>query len=188
MNPITVALAVYLFWGFDAALRGPLALGNTAATPSFMMVLLVFLAVHGPVKTVPWVGLALGLCVDLLVARPIYEAQAIATIIGPNAIGFFAASHAVLALRGLMLRRNPFAFLFLCAAGTMLAQLVVVAIMTLRSLLDTAMPAAPSAELLARAGSAVYTGVISLVLGPLLHLAVGWFGFADPFSRRSLRR
>jgi hypothetical protein len=188
MNPVAVAVAAYVFLGLEAALRGPLALGNTAATPSFMMILAVFLAVHGPARSVPWVCMLMGLLLDLIGSRPIAGGEALTTIIGPNALGFFAAAHAVLALRGVMMRRNPVAFLFLCTAATMLAHLVVVFVLTGRSWVDSSLAWSPLAELLARLGGSVYTGLASLVVGPLLHMATGLFGFADGYSRRPGRR
>lgn len=188
MNPVAICIAAYVFLGLEAALRGPLALGNTAATPSFMMILMIFLAIHGQVRTVPWLCMALGLGVDLIGSRPVNGGEALVTIIGPNALGYFAAGHLVLALRGVMLRRNPVAFFFLCCCGAAMCQLVIVVVLTCRSALDSSLAWSPLAELFARLGGSLYTGVVSILIGPILHAAAGLMGITEAYNRRDSRR
>lgn len=188
MNPIAFAVAAYIFLGLDASLRGPLSIGNSSAAPNFMAMLAVFIAVHVSPRTAPWLCLLLGLLVDLITFRPIAGGEAITLIFGSSALGYFAAGHLIVSLRGVMLRRNPFAFMFLCACFVALAQLVTVVILTLRSFLDPAFPWSPMSEFFARMGAALWTSVISLLLGPVLNRLQPLFGFVDFSGRRPSRR
>src|SRR5207244_5051393 len=117
----------------------------------------VFVAMTAPPRQALWANFALGVCIDLLW---LHEGAGVFTIVGPYALGFLLGAQLVLTLRGLMLRRNPLTLLFLSILAAAAAQLVVVAVLTFRSVLPWGggLVWSRTLELLQRMGSALYTG------------------------------
>lgn len=166
--PVLVAVLGWLCLGLEAGLRGILSIpvGSTAAAPSFAIPLMVFICICAQPTQALWSALALGLAMDLIWQHP--TAGEPLTVIGPNAVGFFIAAQFILAVRGLVIRRNPLTAAALSIPAAAIVNIVVVAILTARYLWSPALAWAPTSELGARMLGALLTGVTGLVLGVLL--------------------
>jgi hypothetical protein len=187
MNWVVLALCTWVLLGLEVGLKDTLQLGSTGIAPSFIIVLVAVVAMSATPAVAMWSALVLGLLVDLLVIVPIRDGGPAAYAIGPHALGFMFAAQFVLAMRGVMIRRNPFAVGFLAACGSAIAQICVVAIFALRTLYD---PIAwnPTHEIITRGASALYTGLIALPLSLALLPLSSFFGLPGPAGRRFQRR
>lgn len=176
MNWLVLAVTGWILFGLELGMRDLLAIGPGRVAPSFIAALVAVVALSAPARTALWAGLALGLVADLtrLVDQP---DGGVTTIVGPYALGFMLGAHLVVTIRGALMRRNPLTVGFATMALVAIAQVVVVALTTLRSFYEPIVWSAGS-ELLLRLGSAVYSGLaailLSLVLLPLSEL----LGFA----------
>ncbi|MBK7404671.1 MAG: hypothetical protein IPJ41_08560 [Phycisphaerales bacterium] len=188
MSWIVFAIGAWLMLGLEQGLKGSLQFGPREVVPSFVAVYAVFLACSAPARAAQWGCLLLGVMMDLSspMARP--DAQPI-TLLGPNALGALLMCQLVLALRGLMFRRNPLSIAFLSLIGFATWQILATALLTIRSLLLHD-PAAwsPAGQLAARLGSSLYTGVVAIPLSLLLILALPAFGFQHVPHRFAQRR
>ncbi len=184
MNPGLVALAGYVLLGLGLGVSEALQLGDTGIAPSLLIPLVVVVAMRASAMESAWTGLLAGLAVDLLTEVPVSHAGGLATIPGPNALGFLAASQAVVAARGVLYQRGAFAVGVLSALAAGMAHLVVVLLMTLRAIYDKPSLWAPWEELFTRAGSSLYTGLAGLVLGFALLPLASLAGAPDPSRTR----
>lgn len=181
-----VAIMAYVVLGLEAAVKPALAISPSGwrFSPSFIVPFVAFIALSGPTVPVLWVAVVLGMIVDLYSPR---EAGTL-VVLGPYALGYMAAAYLVLVMRGLMFRRSPLAMMFLSMLGVALSELVVVAILTIRSVYPDAAGWSAGGELASRMLGALYTvmtaGVLSIILFPMTPL----FGFQDLHSRRFTRK
>lgn len=195
MNWLVFALAAWVAIGLETGLKETLAVrpGGMTLAPSFLLPLAVFVAMSASPSAVLWACLALGLLMDLT-APVVTAGGAPIVVVGPYALGFFVAGQYVLAIRGLMLRRNPLAMVFLAITGSFVVHLVVVALFTVRQLFGGTAGWQPSAELVERFGSSLYTGAAALVLSLILLPLSSAFGFhgtgpsRGPLPRRAYER
>lgn len=175
----------WLFLGLETGLRGALSfrVGSLAAAPSFVIPLAVYIAVCAPAQYALWSCLGLGLAIDLLTPFPTDSGTL--TVIGPHALGFLIAGQFVLAVRGLVLRRNPVTVLALSIPAAAIVNIVVVAILTARHLVGDSIAWEPSAQLGARMLGSLLTGVTGLVIGlVLMPLAPALGLYGGPARRR----
>lgn len=195
MNWLVFALAAWVAIGLETGLKETLAVrpGGMTLAPSFLIPLAVYVAMSASPSAALWSCMALGLLMDL--TAPVVSAGgAPLVVVGPYALGFFLAGHYVLAIRGLMLRRNPLSMVFLAITGSFAVHLVVVALFTVRELIGGTAGWQPSAELLERFGSSLYTGAAALVLSAVLLPLAPAFGFhpsgpsRSPLPRRAYER
>ena len=177
-----VAIVAYVVLGLETAVKPELAIGPVS--PSFIVPFLTFIALSGPTVPVLWVAVVMGMIADLYSPRD----DGTLVVLGPYALGYMAAAYLVLVMRGLMFRRSPLSMIFLSILATALAELVLVAFMTLRSAYTDPETWSAARELAGRMLGALYTvmsaGVLSLILFPLTPL----FGFQDIHSRRFIRK
>jgi len=187
MNWLVYGVAAWVMIGLELGLRDGLSLGSTGAAPSFVFAFATFIALFAAPHTALWSSLVLGLLVDLTGELALTEGRQVAVLIGPNALGYLLAGQLTLTLRGVMVRRNPLTLGFLAFVSCVVAQIVVVAIYTLRSSYD---PIAfmPSQQLIARMGTALMTGVLALFLGLALVPLAPFFGLPAAQQRRFARR
>ena len=187
MNVILFALVAWVTLGLEIALPPVLDAGGGGVQPSFLIPLLVFVALHADPRPVRWSALSLGLLVDLV--RPVVLVDGgAAAIPGPHALGFLLAAQMTLSLRGMVVRRNPLTLVILSIVGATVAAVVVVAIMTLRSFFDASVVWAGGRALLPGLLSAFYTGLAALVLSFPLFAMTPFFGFPNLQAPRFARR
>lgn len=188
MKWLMFALVAWVMVGLETGLKPALQLGPTPIAPSFVLPLAVVVAMFASSSASLWACLLLGLMIDLTWKIPRTDFGT-ATMIGPYALGYLLAGQLVLTLRGIMMRRNPLSVAFLSAAAAIVANVVVVAIITLHTAFyNDPIDWSPPQQLLARLISALYTGLIGLVLAPALLFVAPFMGLQTPGTRRYVKR
>ncbi len=187
MNIFLFALLAWVAAGLEIALPPVLDAGGSGVQPSFLIPLVVFVALHADTRPALWSALILGLVVDLIQPVALVDGGA-TTIPGPHALGFLLAAQMTLSLRGMVIRRNPLTLVVLSILGAAVASLVVIAFTTVRGLFDPSLAWRGAAELAPGVLSALYTGLTALVMSFPLFALTPFFGFpslqASRFSRR----
>jgi hypothetical protein len=174
MNVLLVMVLGWLALGLETGLKSTLSLrwGMVTAAPSFVLPLAVFIALCAPPVQATWACLILGLFLDLTAPQPTYTGELV--VIGPYAIGLVIACQLVLALRGLVMRRNPLTVVLLSVLAGVVMQIVVTAFFTARAAVGDEIVWHTSHELLGRLVSAGITGgtafVIAILLSPMAPL------------------
>lgn len=178
MSWIAFIIAAWVALGLDVGLAGAFAPLSGEIRPSFTIPLVVFVALQAPPRTSLWAALLLGLAADLLNPMP-RVGGGVLTVVGPNAIGYLVAAQFVVAMRGIVIHRNPLTMIVLAIFAAAIASVVAVAFFTVRDFYPGHTVEWRAAHQLAvRLGSAAYTGVSGAVLSlPLFGLA-GLFGFS----------
>lgn len=187
MKWITFVLAAWVCVGLQMGLTGVLELGPTKVAPSLVFVLAAFVAINAQPLIALWSSLALGLIMDLVTGAPLGEGHGVATIVGPNALGYLLACQLILAMRGMLNRRNPLSLAFLSLAGNAVAQIVVLTFFSLHRWYGDPIVPGGTSELWSRLGAALYTGVAGLALSLVLIPLSNAFGFVSAQQRRFSR-
>ncbi len=177
MNWVVFTLGAWTMLGFEQGFKGSLSLGTTSIAPSFLAVYAVFIASSSPPRAAQWGCLILGALMDLSSPIARIDSTTLFTLLGPNALGALLMCQLVLAIRGLMFRRNPLTIAFLSCVGFALWQVVVTAIFSIRHIAGDPTAWAPNAELGARLGSSVYTGILALPVSLVLIVLMPMFAF-----------
>jgi hypothetical protein len=179
----------WVLLALDHGLRGLLMLGESGPRPSLIFALVVAIGLAAPAPTATWAALALGATVDLLDQATTRSGE-LRTILGPNALGYLAAMQFILAMRPLMNKRNPLSFGFLALTGSIISGVIVVILYTFRTIYNDPIVWHAKHELLVTLGSAVYSGVIAVLLSLALIPLSGFLGLPQQgqqrrFSKRS---
>ena len=185
MNWLVFALVTYaalvLQQGLGALLAVPMP-GVGELTPSLLLIVLVFVALHAPAWSAVWAGLVLGLLADLQ-PGPMPEAR----LIGPHALGFLAGAYALLQLRGMVFRQSIITFAALTLTAGVFVTLVSVALLTVRGLpwpLGEPIPGWHAADqLVHRFLELIYTTLLSIPLGTLLARGMRLWAFPERTDR-----
>ncbi|MCC6579369.1 MAG: hypothetical protein IT440_02945 [Phycisphaeraceae bacterium] len=170
------AILAYLFLGLETGLRGLLSLGGHTS-PSFVLILMVFLGLYAAPTQALTASLILGLLVDF--TRPVAVDDLTTVVIpGPMAIGFFVGAIMALQLRGLV-RRSLIGLAATVFIAGIFVHLIVVALLTLRGLpwlLAHPIPAWSASDQMVRAFfELLYSSLLALPLGYLLGRFHKWF-------------
>ncbi len=168
MNWLVFFIGAWLTMGLELGLRDGLSLGPTGAAPSFAMIYLVFIALSSPRRTAVWAGLVIGILLDLTRAMPAADGVAIVRAIGPMAVGCALAAYTATIVRSSLYHRNPIAAPMVVVLATFLAQLVALALLTMRSWYDPALAQSASRELLRAVIISGYTALVAFGLGIIL--------------------
>jgi len=184
---IVFSLGAWIMLGLEQGLRGSLELGTSGISPSFLAVYAVFIACSAPGRPAQWACLLTGLLVDLTSPLPRTDMGTF-TVAGPNALGALLMCQLVLALRGLMFRRNPLTLAFLSCVGFATWQAVVTAVYTIRALAGDPIDWSPASALGVRLASSLYTGVLAIPVALALLLLMPLFVFQFVPHRVSHRR
>jgi cell shape-determining protein MreD len=170
----------WIILGIDVGVATSLSPGQRAL-PSFALPFLVFIALHAPTIAVMWTAFLLGLFIDLTSPR----AESAAVVVGPHLLGFMAAAYFVLTVRGVMLRRRIVALIVLSIPAAMLAGLVSVFVLTIRSMYPGGLGVeySPLGELWRMVLSSLLTGFSAAFVGFVMLPLHGIFHFHDS-SRR----
>lgn len=186
MNFLATLVAAYVAFALELGLRQALALGGGNAAPSFVFALAIVIAVAAPPGAVLWTFLLFGLLTDLTWPQEAIGGVRSFAIVGPYALGYLVAAQFVLSMRALIIRRNPLSLAFLCGVGYLVAQVVVVALLTFRSSY-TPIEWNPTQQLLWRGGGALYTAMLGLLIGLIAGPLTSALGLHQPPQRRSTR-
>lgn len=178
MRRSAVLVYGYALVGIEMVLPAALRLGPTSVAPSFVVPMVVFVAMFAPAVQAYWTALLLGLSLDLLVP---WGGQVF--VPGPRALGMLAAAYLVVTIRT-VINRNLLALIVFSILAAGLMQIVVVALLTFRSLYTLPIPWHPREELVQRMLSALYTGGSAALVGLVLFASTRMFRFPDPYTRR----
>lgn len=187
MNWVLFALVTWVALGLETGLKPALQLGPTPIAPSFLVPVAVIVTLFAPSAIALWACLIIGVLADLTWSIPRTDGG-IATLVGPYALGYFLAGQLILAMRGVMARRNPFTVAFLSGIGALVINVVVVALITLHSFYDDPIDWRPTQQLFSRVLAAGYTAILGFFLAFALLPIAPWLGLAAPGSRRFVRR
>lgn len=188
MNWLVFAFGAWIVLGFELGLKSTFRLGDTSIAPSFVAVYAVYIATAAPARAAQWACLVLGALIDLTSPISRVDAASTFTVLGPNALGALLMCQLVLALRGLLFRRNPFTIAFLAGVGFAVWQVVVTAALTLRQFMGDPVVWSPAGQLGSRMGSSLYTALLALPLSLVLVLLAPLFAFHAAPHRFSPRR
>jgi len=187
MNVIVLCLAAWVGFGLETALPPVLDAGSGGIHPSFIIPLLVFVALHAEARVAIWTAVALGLMTDLLIPAITQNATAV-VVPGPHALGYLLAAQLVIASRGMVIRHNPLTLVVLSVLASLAASISVVAILGIRTLVDDSVAWGGASALASGFWSALYTSLSALVLSFPLFAAAPLFGFPHPQTQRFSRR
>jgi len=162
VNWIVFLVVTWFAFGLELGLRDALRLAPGDVAPSFVIPLLVYVALSAPARQVLWAALLLGVLADVTWLIPRTDAAATATVVGPYALGMLVAAQFILAVRGLVIRRHPLTLTVLSVAAAIIASVVVVALLTVRDLYGDPILFNPTSQLVSRLFSALYTGATAL--------------------------
>jgi hypothetical protein len=122
MRWFTFIIAAYLAYVFDAGLRGLLSIGGVS--PSFLLILAVFIGLSAPSMAAAWAMLILGALADLLPGGN--------GILGPWALGYLFGAFALMQVRGLVFRESPITLGVMVFVGGIFVQLLTLAVLSMR--------------------------------------------------------
>ncbi len=147
---------------------------------------MVFVALYAPRKHALWCAIMLGIFMDLL--NPIkHDNGGPVTLIGPNTLGYLLAAQFIFSVRGMVIRRNPLTIAFLSIIASLIAEILVVALITLRYLAGDHIAWDPGDALMDHALSSLYTGVGALFLSFIFFALTPAFGFHTAIPTRFAR-
>lgn len=169
-------VAAWVALGMEAGLRDAMQAGNSPVAPSFVLILGVFVATWARRGAALWACVLLGAASDLLTNVPAPGGETV-TVLGPGALGLLAAGYTTHTLRAWMFRRNAVAVAFMCVVGGCVSAAVSVSLLKLRGAYDTIELSSATRELGWRAGSALYSAAVALLLVPVLTFIKPVFGF-----------
>ena len=186
MNWFVLLFLAWVGFGLEMALAPVFDAGALGVHPSTMIPILVFVALYAPRKHVLWAAVALGLFRDLL--SPLtHENGGPVHLIGPYVLGSLLCVQFVLSVRGMVIRRNPLTIGALSILGAIVAEILVVALVTIRVVFGDHLVWDASDELVARLLSSLYTGVMGLVLSFIFFALTPAFGFHGAVATRFAR-
>ncbi|HLO40410.1 MAG TPA: hypothetical protein VK176_05245 [Phycisphaerales bacterium] len=188
MNWLIFTLNAWVLLGLELGLKHTLRIGETQIAPSFVMPLAVTVAIAAPTTPALWASLALGAALDLTNAIETAGGGPARTILGPYALGYLVAGYLVLTMRGIMIKKNILTIGFLSMMSSLVANIVVAAIMAIRARYDTAVEFDASQQLLSRVIGSLYTGVVGTLIGAVLLAMLGTMGLTIGPARRFGRR
>lgn len=178
------AFFAYVFLALDTGLRPMLEIGSgeRGVAPSFLLILMVWVAMMGPGHAVRWAALVLGLLLDLASS---YAASGggIAVVAGPYALGFVLGAALAVQLRGLVYRRHPLHTGVLTLLSGACAFVPAVFLLTMRRIVGTGLGSehvivwSASDQLVHSFLTVFYSALVAVPVGWALNRVAGLFGF-----------
>lgn len=175
-------ILAYVFLGLELGLADLLQIGANGPSPSWLIVVMVYVASVAPALTALWAAMILGILNDLsaIHAGPNETVQ---VILGPYAIGYVLGALATLQLRTVVYRRHPLTMSLLALVSGLAVHATVWILYLFRDVLAHFStffdPVTVSAwdSLVARLLLVLYTAAFALPLGWLLIKLGPLFGF-----------
>lgn len=177
MSWIVFLIMTWISFGLELGFRDALRLSPGEIAPSFVVPIMVYVALSAPPKQAVWSALLLGVLIDLTWIVPRTDAAATATVLGPHAIGMIVSAQFILAVRGMVIRRHPLTLVVLSIAAAAVTETIVVAFFTLREVYGDPIAFNPTGELITRLGSALYTGATAFAWAIVLRPVDALFRF-----------
>ncbi|MBL4591548.1 MAG: rod shape-determining protein MreD [Phycisphaerales bacterium] len=186
MNWFVFAFVSWVGFGIERSLLVYFDAGQGGVIPSVILPLIVFLALHAPKTQTLWAAIFLGITADLL-APMVHVDGGASTVLGPHALSYLLVCQFIFAIRGMVIRKNPLTLVALTLIASLIAQIVLVAIFTIRGFGDDPIVFRAGAELFQRSLSAVYTGLGAIVLSFIFFALEPAFGFHSAVPTRFAR-
>jgi rod shape-determining protein MreD len=182
------AVFAYVFMVLELSLRNLLVVSAPAAiSPSFVAVLVVFIALFAPRTTALWAAWILGLVMDLTLELEHGDAWDAGPLIGPYALGYPFGAYLLLQARAMLLRGRALTMAVMTIMFFAAATIVAVFIYVLHGWYPGEDIAWADlgliGELGRRLGIAVYSGLLALILAPLLFWTTPLWSFRTPAQR-----
>ncbi len=174
MSWILFTIAAWLILGLELAVRDLLQIGPSGIAPSFMLPLMVFVALWAPGRIAVGAAFCLGLMVDL--TGPVMVEGTTQAIAGPHALGYMLGASLVLNMRGSVMRRNPVTLIVMTILAGIASSVVVVFLHSLRDMYDP-FTWKPSSELMVGLASSLYSAATAALLSVVLFAMLPLFGF-----------
>ncbi len=186
MRPGALVVAVLLTLALEMSLKPVFVLNHYAnVSPSFMIVLLVYVALLAPQLPLLWAALLMGVLMDLTEALQA-PGGGIVYLIGPNALGYVATAFLITQMRSVVFRQR----LITMVVFTFLAFLMVAAIrimlLCVRGWFGESLVwggGSFGGELLRVLLVAVYSSLIAIPFGWFLQQSTPAWGFLSWHSR-----
>ncbi len=186
MNWFVFAFVSWIGFGIERSLLVYFDAGQGGVLPSVILPLIVFLALHAPKAQSLWAAIFLGVVADLL-SPMVHVDGGASTVLGPHALGYLLVCQFIFAIRGMVIRRNPLTMVVLSFFGALIAQVVIVAIFTIRGFGHDPIVWNAAGELIRRTLSALYTGLGAIVLSFIFFALEPVFGFHSAVPTRFAR-
>ena len=189
MRWIPFLILAWVFIGLEIGLRLAMPFGEQAIAPSFVLILAVYVAMGAPRVHALWAAVLLGACVDLASRRVLVGPGGATdlTVLGPNVLGYVLSAQFTLTMRGVVFRKHPISLAFLAVLSGAVCAVLVVALLSLRSLYDPT-DFRPGSALWHGLLSAGYTGLVALPVGAVLLMLNPILGFYSGPTRRGIGR
>ncbi len=155
-------------------------------TPHLVVVVVAFAAMHAEASEVGWFALLAGLLLDL--SEPSLSGpRAPLYLIGPSTLGMFFGVHAILSIRGVLIRRNPFSVGAMALVLSLTSGLFWTAWWALRSWYPDSPPPWGEGSALHEFGmqflGSIFTGAVGIPIGWFLLYFSGSWGFPSVLAR-----
>ncbi|MEM0984561.1 MAG: rod shape-determining protein MreD [Planctomycetota bacterium] len=185
MNWLVAAVITWAFFGLELGLGEMLRIGEGDIGPSFIAVLMTFIALHAPAKSATWAALILGFLADLTWTIERSDGG-VGYPLGATALGMVLGARLIIAARGSLRGDHPLTLIFMTTAAGFVTQIVITAIFSFRQLYGDAVIRSPTEQLGERLLSSLYSGLLlGLVLWlPLRFLVQPIMGFPADRSTR----
>jgi cell shape-determining protein MreD len=177
-------VAAFIVLALQFSLRSVLELQSIGGiSPDLVACLGAFISMFAPRATALWACWLLGLMMDL---GP-QAGRADWHLVGPHALGYTFGALLVLHVRVMVFRRRALTAGFVTSLLLLASGLVEVALLTVRSwyLADTPLYHGPLGEFWVRIKIAVYSGLVGIPFGWLLHMTIPMWNFMGGNSRRA---
>ncbi|MFK7759848.1 MAG: rod shape-determining protein MreD [Phycisphaerales bacterium] len=186
MNWFVLLFVAWICFGLEMALLPVFDAGASGVSPSVVLPLLVFVALYAPRKHALWCAVVLGISMDLL--TPIsHDNGGPVTLLGPYALGYLLAAQFIFSVRAMVVRRNPLTIAFLSVLASLIAEILVVAIITMRYVAGDNIAWDAGDALIDHTMSSLYTGIVALFLSFLFFALTPAFGFHTSVATRFAR-
>ena len=176
------AIFVYLALALEGGLSAALAIDRVS--PSFLLPLMVFIALCARPSVALWAALIMGVLADATQTFQAPERVLDLAVLGPVALGYLGAAGLVLKLREIVFRQSTLTMAALVFLAGLVVHLIAVGLLSLR-----VMPWTPGERLAGwdaadqltyRFLALLYTSVITVPLGMVLLRTEKLWGFTFP--------
>ena len=179
MNWFVFGILAWLSIGLDAGFADVFQPFSMPIAPSFAHVLVVFVALWASPRHAYAAALIVGAAQDFIAPVPMSPDSARdVVVLGPHALGAALGVSLVVNLRSVMIRRSVLSMFIMTIFAVALLEIVVSATLAVRSIYPGGIYYPnPSRELLFGLGSALYSALLAVVLGPPLNAISSVFHF-----------
>ncbi len=162
----------------ERGLHPLLALGDSVS-PSFLLILLVYVGMFAPPLTAAFAAVVLGALVDVTNPLAMLPPVGLKPIIGPHALGFLVGAYALIQLRGMIFRGSPVTMAIVVFLVGTFVSLTTVFLLGMRGFIaEPIIGFSPVEDLVHRFLVLLYTAAMALPVGWLLSKATPLLAFS----------